>query len=216
MKVVIIVLAFVYAGIIIAGQTEIIGFDSNQGLLFQGATVSNYYTLEFSQTIDGPWTNWGSVSSQPITGAVMNLPSPFFYRIVQTESNTPSPYTSSFDSLYWELLSNNSGNKTSDLTYGGPYSFVYRNLAFPACIRGVSYINRIPATTGSLRIYVTVNGELTSLFTQIDNVSSNFSSQTISNCAIKVTPSDLIGIRYISSDYTSDAGGAAHIFVEYE
>lgn len=80
------------AGMVQAGQIEIIGFDSSRGLQFEGGTVSNFYTLEFAQHPDGPWTNWGSVSSQAITGTVMSLPSPFFFRVVEAQSNTFPPY----------------------------------------------------------------------------------------------------------------------------
>jgi formylglycine-generating enzyme required for sulfatase activity len=61
-------------------------------MAFEGATVSNYYTLEFAPTVAGPWTNWGSVSGQSITGTVMSLPTPFFYRIRQTDSSAFPPY----------------------------------------------------------------------------------------------------------------------------
>ena len=59
---------------------------------FEGGTISNFFTLEFAPTVDGPWTNWGAVSSASITGTVMSLPTPFFYRIVQTPSNAFPPY----------------------------------------------------------------------------------------------------------------------------
>lgn len=74
-----------------ASELEIIGFDSGQGLQFQGGTLSNFYTLEFAPTLDGPWTNWGSVSSAAITGTVMSLPAPFFYRIVETPAGSGHP-----------------------------------------------------------------------------------------------------------------------------
>ena len=80
------------AGSARAGEVEIFGFDGAQGLRFQGATVSNFFTLEFAPALDGPWTNWGSVSAAAITGAVMGLPSPFFYRIVETPERTFPPY----------------------------------------------------------------------------------------------------------------------------
>ena len=59
---------------------------------FEGGTISNFFTLEFAPTLDGPWTNWGSISSASVTGTVMSLPTPFFYRIVQTASNAFPPY----------------------------------------------------------------------------------------------------------------------------
>ncbi len=73
-------------------EPQIIGFDRGEGLQFQGATVSNYYTLEFAAHVNGPWTNWGAVSDQPITGSVMSLPSPFFYRIRQVPNSQFPPY----------------------------------------------------------------------------------------------------------------------------
>jgi hypothetical protein len=75
-----------------AEPLKIIGFETGSGIIFEGATVSNYYTLEFATTVSGPWTNWGSVCSQAITGTVMALPSPFFYRIKQTEGSAFPPY----------------------------------------------------------------------------------------------------------------------------
>lgn len=75
-----------------AEPLTIIGFDTGSGMTFQGATVSNYYTLEFAPTASGPWTNWGSVCGQAITGTVMALPSPFFYRIRQTDGTAFPPY----------------------------------------------------------------------------------------------------------------------------
>ena len=70
----------------------IIGFDHDGGIEFQGATVSNYYTLEFAPAVDGPWTNWGSLSDQPITSTVMRCSSPMFYRIRMVESSHFPPY----------------------------------------------------------------------------------------------------------------------------
>jgi formylglycine-generating enzyme required for sulfatase activity len=75
-----------------AEPLSIVGFETGGGMAFEGATVSNYYTLEFAPTLAGPWTNWGSVCGQSITGTVMALPSPFFYRIRQTDSSAFPPY----------------------------------------------------------------------------------------------------------------------------
>jgi hypothetical protein len=75
-----------------AEPLSIIGFETGGGMAFEGATVDNYYTLEFAPTLTGPWTNWGSVCEQAITGKVMSLPSPFFYRIKQTDSSAFPPY----------------------------------------------------------------------------------------------------------------------------
>ncbi len=76
----------------VAEPLKIIGFETGSGITFQGATVSNYYTLEFAMSPGGPWTNWGSITDQPVTGTVMAVPSPFFYRIRQTESSAFPPY----------------------------------------------------------------------------------------------------------------------------
>jgi len=75
-----------------AEPLKIIGFETESGITFEGATVSNYYTLEFAASPSGPWTNWGSVTEQSITGTVMSAPSPFFYRIKQTDSSAFPPY----------------------------------------------------------------------------------------------------------------------------
>ena len=56
-----------------AGEIEIAGYDTGQGMHFQGGTISNYFTLEFAPTLDGPWTNWGAVSSAAITGTVIRV-----------------------------------------------------------------------------------------------------------------------------------------------
>ena len=88
----ILVLALIAATTARAGEIEILGYDTNRGLTFQGGTVSNYFTLEFAPALEGPWTNWGSVSAASITGAVMSLPTPFFYRIVATPERAFPPY----------------------------------------------------------------------------------------------------------------------------
>lgn len=75
-----------------AAPLTIIGVDTSSGITFEGATVSNYYTIEFATAIGGPWTNWGSISDQPITGSVMTVATPLFYRIRQTNSSAFPPY----------------------------------------------------------------------------------------------------------------------------
>lgn len=75
-----------------ADGIEIVGYQTDRGLQFQGGTVSNFYTLEFAPTLDGPWTNWGSVSTASITGSVMSLPAPFFYRIVEVPPDAGFTY----------------------------------------------------------------------------------------------------------------------------
>ena len=99
---------------------RIIGFDTSSGMAFQGATVSNYYTLEFATTVDGPWTNWGSVTEQPITGTVMAIPSPFFYRIRQTDSASFPPYatTSHTHSNITALMLATSAVETANIANG--------------------------------------------------------------------------------------------------
>jgi len=53
--------------------------------------VSNYFTLEFAPDAAGPWTNWGSITKQPITGSVMSTPTPMFWRVKQRESSSFPP-----------------------------------------------------------------------------------------------------------------------------
>ena len=83
-------------GLIVAGAfadpLKIIGFETGSGIAFQGATVSNYFTIEFASSPDGPWTNWGSLTDQSITGTVMTAASPMFYRIRQDDSSPFPPY----------------------------------------------------------------------------------------------------------------------------
>ena len=76
----------------LAVPLTIIGVDTSSGIKFEGATVSNYYTLEFATSVDGPWTNWGSITDQPVTGSVMTISSPLMYRIRQADSSAFPPY----------------------------------------------------------------------------------------------------------------------------
>jgi hypothetical protein len=71
---------------VLADDLRIVGFDHDGYLTFQGASIGNYFTLEFATAVEGPWTNWGSVSGQPISGTVMSSPTPMFYRIRQSSS----------------------------------------------------------------------------------------------------------------------------------
>jgi len=73
----------VFVGIAHASEIEIVGFSDGGNLQFRGGTINNYYTLEFAPKLGGPWTNWGSISTASITGSVMSLPSPFYYRIIE-------------------------------------------------------------------------------------------------------------------------------------
>jgi len=76
-------------GSILAQAPQIIEYDDGQ-LVFESSSVSNYYTLEFATSLSsGVWTNWGSLTEQPITGAVMCLPTPMYFRIVERDSSTP-------------------------------------------------------------------------------------------------------------------------------
>lgn len=70
-----------------AGGLEIIGMDRQNGIMFKGASQSNYYTLEFASSTQGPWTNWGAVSQMPITGEVMSTSIPMLFRIRQVADN---------------------------------------------------------------------------------------------------------------------------------
>ena len=81
-----------FEAVVQASELEIVGFDASRGMQFEGGTIGNYFTLEFAPTLDGPWTNWGSVSSASITGTVMSLPIPFFYRIVESPAGAFPPY----------------------------------------------------------------------------------------------------------------------------
>ena len=76
-----------------AAPLEIIGFDHGGTIEFQGATVSNYYTLEFAPTVSGPWTNWGSLTEQSITSSVMQCSSPMFFRIKMVDEPYFPPYS---------------------------------------------------------------------------------------------------------------------------
>lgn len=75
-----------------AAAPQVVGFDHNGNLMFQGAAASNYYSLEFAPTASGPWTNWGAVTEQPITGAVMTAPVPVYYRVRQMDAGSYPQY----------------------------------------------------------------------------------------------------------------------------
>lgn len=102
-----------------AEPLKIIGFETGGGITFQGATVGNYFTLEFAQTVAGPWTNWGSVCEQAITGTVMASAAPVFYRIRQTDG-------SGFPPSQWPSLS---GDMV--LVPGGTFTMGYTSVATP-------------------------------------------------------------------------------------
>ena len=75
-----------------AAPPQVIGYDDRGNLMFQGAAASNYFSLEFAPTASGPWTNWGAVTEQPITGAVMTAPVPVYYRIRQMDAGSYPQY----------------------------------------------------------------------------------------------------------------------------
>ena len=81
------VFSFCLCTLVSADGLRIAGFDHNGYLTFQGASISNYFTLEFAPAVDGPWTNWGAISGEPISGAVMSSPTPMFYRIRESSSD---------------------------------------------------------------------------------------------------------------------------------
>lgn len=94
-KLVLVLLLGLSVTVAIAAPLKIIGFETGSGITFEGATASNFYTIEFASTVSGQWTNWGSITEQPVTGAVMCAPSPLFYRIKQTDSSAFPPYAPS-------------------------------------------------------------------------------------------------------------------------
>ncbi|HEY9173940.1 MAG TPA: hypothetical protein VI136_16800 [Verrucomicrobiae bacterium] len=74
------------------GPIQIIGYEQGGLMTAQGATVSNYFTVEFATNPEtGPWTNWGALTGQPITGAVMQAAGPMFFRIRQTDQQVFPP-----------------------------------------------------------------------------------------------------------------------------
>ena len=68
-----------------ADELQIISYTESGELRFRGATTGNYFTLEFTGDLNGPWTNWGSVVGEPIDGAVMSVTTPMFFRIREIE-----------------------------------------------------------------------------------------------------------------------------------
>lgn len=76
----------------LAAPVEIIGYENGGTLTFQGGTISNYFRIEYATSLNGPWTNWGSLSEQPITGNVMVAAGPMFFRINSTDGQSFPPY----------------------------------------------------------------------------------------------------------------------------
>jgi len=72
-----------------AQKVEITGYDDSGILTFTTTHPDGLFTLEFSTDLSGAWTNWGAISDQPITGQVMSLPTPVFYRIRQKSPVPP-------------------------------------------------------------------------------------------------------------------------------
>jgi hypothetical protein len=68
---------------------EITGYNSDGTLTFTSASEGKTFSLEFSPSLTGPWTNWSSLTDQPITGVVMQTATPMFYRIVESPQNIP-------------------------------------------------------------------------------------------------------------------------------
>jgi hypothetical protein len=69
---------------VFAQRPAIIGFDRFGVLTFQSSQPGQQFTLEFASSPDGPWVDWGSVSQQPITGQVMSVQTPMFFRISES------------------------------------------------------------------------------------------------------------------------------------
>ena len=91
-KLVGIIVSTICAGTALAAPFEIVGYENNGNLTYQGGTISNYYTIEYATAVAGPWTNWGSLSEQPITGNVMVAAGPMFFRIKSTDARSFPPY----------------------------------------------------------------------------------------------------------------------------
>jgi len=68
-------------GFCFAQECGIVGYDKNGVLTFTTTDPDRLFTLEFSTSPSGPWTNWGSVSSATVTGIVMSTPTPMWFRI---------------------------------------------------------------------------------------------------------------------------------------
>ena len=65
-----------------AQQPEIIGYNTDGELRFTSGGSGEQFTLEFtSDLVAGVWTNWGSVTDAPITGQVMSVQTPMYFRI---------------------------------------------------------------------------------------------------------------------------------------
>jgi len=75
-----------------AAPVDIIGYENGGELAFQGGTVSNYFCIEYATSLNGPWTNWGSLSEQPITGTVMVAAGPMFFRVTSTDGESMPRY----------------------------------------------------------------------------------------------------------------------------
>ena len=78
---------------VLAAPVEIIGYENGGALTFQGGTISNYFRIEYATALSGPWTNWGSLSEQPITGAVMVAAGPMYFRIASTDGASMPRYS---------------------------------------------------------------------------------------------------------------------------
>src|SRR5262245_8543708 len=74
-------------------QLQIVGIEQGGILTFQGGTLSNFFTLEYAPSVTGPWTNWGSLTDQPITGSVMVAAGPMFFRVKSSEDKSFSATT---------------------------------------------------------------------------------------------------------------------------
>ena len=72
-----------------AQTPDIMGYESS-GIMTFSSPQTDAFTLEFTTSLDEPWTNWGSVVGQPITGEVMSTVTPIFYRIKAVDTGVVS------------------------------------------------------------------------------------------------------------------------------
>ena len=117
-----------------ARAQQIVGYDSSRGIHYNGASPSNFFTLEFAAHPAGPWTNWGSVSDQPITGAVLTALGPMFFRIKEADGLLNPIYAT--DSCVYQTESTFSGAGTFALT--SDWTTVHTRLIYlPRLTRGL-------------------------------------------------------------------------------
>lgn len=187
MKTLISVIVIALTGLARASQIDIIGFDTSQGMQFQGGTISNFFSLEFSQHPDGPWTNWGSVSSQSITGSVMSLPSPFFFRIAEASESAFPPYATGTP-VYVESdpIAMNAGFLTNAISgFGVIDTNFLHNTIYQATTDGLLLFTPTkPPPTSGAQSMIQVGASTNSLATRV-YVWVSYVYQTTGTCPVK-------------------------------